>query len=147
LDQEEAAELLLGLGEGAIGRRELAAADANGHGSADGLQRLRRDAMAVGLQLLVDRLVLAREGVVLGLAHGAHLLFLVVDQTQVAHWPLLFVFLADLVDSGAAHSTTNRPKRRKARWTSLKSFHATSGSKRARRCWPRRRISPTAATG
>src|SRR5918996_1415936 len=88
LDQVEPAELLLGLGERAVGRRKPAAPHPHGLGRVNRLERLREDRVTALLQLLVDRDVLVRERLELARGHGLELLFLAIDQAQVLHPPL-----------------------------------------------------------
>jgi len=52
VDHVEAAELLPGLGEGAVGVGDLVAADADRRGGADGFQGLTGDVRASGLHVL-----------------------------------------------------------------------------------------------
>src|ERR1041384_5444079 len=77
-DHVEAGEELLGLGERAVGDRDLAVAHAHRGRGGDRLQRLGGDAVAA----LADRLV---EGDAVTVVHRLDLLLLAVDETEVFH--------------------------------------------------------------
>ena len=85
LDQEEAAQLLLGLGEGAVGDGDPAAAHPHGAGGAHALERLRGDEAAVPAQLADVGQRLAPEAVPLAPRHAAQHPLLLVGQTEVLH--------------------------------------------------------------
>src|SRR5687768_15831644 len=82
LDEIIPAELFLRLGEGPIGRRELAVPDADRRCGRNGLQRLASDVVAALLDAVGEREILAHEGITLALRHRFDLLLVVVDQAQ-----------------------------------------------------------------
>ena len=55
LEQDEAGELLFGLGKGSVGHRDLAVSDAQRRGGMDRLQRLGVQEMTAAAQLVVIR--------------------------------------------------------------------------------------------
>src|SRR2546427_12465852 len=88
VDEVEPAQLLLGLGVGAVGGGQLAVADARGRGRLHRLQPLRRDPVAVLLHGLREGAVLGHPRFLLLLGQALPLLLVVVDQAQVPHGSL-----------------------------------------------------------
>src|SRR5581483_5193171 len=88
LDQVEPAQLLLGLGEGAVGGGQLAVSDPDGGGARDRLERLAPEIVTAPADRVGEGEVLAHQRVPLVGGHGAPPLFLVVDQADVLHGSL-----------------------------------------------------------
>src|SRR5262245_35618309 len=86
LDQEVAAELLLGLGERPVGHEDLAAARAQAHGVLGGRERADLEQLAGTLQLGVVRAALLFDRGHVGRREGLEFLLVVVGQAQVLHW-------------------------------------------------------------
>src|SRR5690606_33853228 len=92
LDQDEAAELLLGLEERAVaGRDPPAGARSHDGRAARALERLTEDEVPALAQLLVVGERLAHEGVVLAGAEGIQRVFVVIDHARVLHAALVSV--------------------------------------------------------
>src|SRR5688572_4242173 len=78
VDQVEAGELLLGLGEGPVGDGHLPVPHAYGRGGLDGLEGLRGDAVAAGADGGVVRQAVP-------VVHRLQLLFFAVNQAEIFH--------------------------------------------------------------
>src|SRR5437763_4927389 len=100
IDQIEARELLLGLGERAIGHRYLAVAHAHRGCGVDALQRLGGDASSALFEPLAECQAFA-------VGDHVELLLIEIDETQIFHGLLL----VSSVLKGAASSVTPRPYR------------------------------------
>src|SRR5262245_6252508 len=89
LDEKEAPELLLRLGEGAVGRGDLAAVDPDSPGGLSALQGVRDDIVAA----LSYRLVVVEgridEGLQLALGHRVEHVLIVIDHEHELHLVLL----------------------------------------------------------
>ena len=85
IDQEEPTQLLLGLGEEAVGHRLLAASNPHGAGGLNALECVRDDQVTALPQGLDIGQSLAPEGVPLALGQGVELLLFFVGQAQVLH--------------------------------------------------------------
>src|SRR5262245_11301340 len=98
LDHVEAREALLGLGEGSVGDRYLAAAHAHRGRRGHRFQRLGRDAMAAAADFIV-------EGDAAAVVHRLQRLLLTVNQTQIFHgvlrnrFRMLFLSHAELLEA------------------------------------------------
>src|SRR3954464_11531902 len=89
LEHAEAAELLLGLGEGAVGDHALAVLDPHGRRRRDGLEGLARDVGAVLGDLLAEAAVAVHHRVDRAGGDVGHLALVAVDRQQVLHLSLL----------------------------------------------------------
>ena len=90
LELVKAAQLLLGLGEGAVGRQRLAIADANRGSHGGGQQGVAAFHDASLLHLFGEGAVGAEELLPLGTVGGGDVGFAAVDEGQVTwHWILL----------------------------------------------------------
>src|SRR5262249_59131661 len=115
LYEDEAAELLLRLDEGAIGGGDLAVPDAQARGRANGLQGVGGDEMAAAPELLVVRQRLRVQRFVLAPGPGFDRRLVDPDRTQVLHRASSFLWCELAVDTrwsfeprtfrrGAAHA-------------------------------------------
>ena len=95
LDEDEAAELLLRLDEGTIGRGDLSVPDAQARGRVGGLQGVGGEEMAAAPEVLIVRERLDVERFVLAPAHGLERRLVDPDRAQVLHVILLIVIRVD----------------------------------------------------
>src|SRR5262245_38550957 len=89
LDEEESAKLLLRLGEGAVGRGHLAAADPDGPGGPRALQRVRDDVVTAAPKLVGVVEGRVDEGLHLALGHRVEHTLVMVDHEHEPHCILL----------------------------------------------------------
>src|SRR5204862_485781 len=85
VDQDEPAEMLLGLDEGPIGRRRVAGSRSHAHGRFGIGEGSRHDVVAVALELLVVLERAAVEGLHVLLGESVDLLFVDIYQAKVLH--------------------------------------------------------------
>jgi hypothetical protein len=89
IDEREAAQALLRLGERAVGDRQLAVADAHGRGGTARLETRCRDVMPPFLQFFDPANARPNQRIHFALRQGGELFFLVVAQAKKSHGDLL----------------------------------------------------------